>query len=86
MSTFEKYIAEAAEEDFNQTWPAEAKTQVAEAPRKHWRKQVMSISITDRRPVFDTAQMSFNESSIHEIIKKSMYTNELHQELRLGIK
>ena len=47
----------AAEEDFNQSWPGEAKTQVAEAPRKHSRKQVMSI--TDRRPVFDTAHLTF---------------------------
>ena len=32
-------------------------TGLAEAPRKHWRKQAMSI--TDRRPVFDTAQVTF---------------------------
>ena len=58
MSTFEKYGA--AEGDLNHTWPVEAKTQVAEAPRKHWWKQVMSI--TDRKPVFDTAHLKFNVS------------------------
>ena len=45
----------AAGESFKLTLFAEAKTQVAEAPRKHWRKHVMSR--TNRRPGFDTAQM-----------------------------
>ena len=41
-------IAEELSLGYN-TWPAEVQTQVAEAPRKQWRKKVLNTE--DRRPV-----------------------------------